>query len=48
MRAVIYSTVLPAIVGLAAAARSVGLEPVAVITPRAARSPQAPRDATRS
>ena len=41
MRAVIYSTVLPAIVGLAAAARSVGLEPVAVITPRAARNPQA-------
>jgi methionyl-tRNA formyltransferase len=41
VRAVIYSTVLPAIVGLAAAARSVGLEPVAVITPRAARNPQA-------
>ena len=31
MRAVIYSTVLPAIVGLNAAARSVGIEPVAVI-----------------
>lgn len=41
MRAVIYSTVLPAIIGLAAAARSVGVEPVAVITPRAARNPQA-------
>ena len=41
MRAVIYSTVLPAIVGLGAAARSVGIEPVAVITPRAARNAQA-------
>jgi methionyl-tRNA formyltransferase len=41
VRAVIYSTVLRAIVGLAAAARSVGIEPVAVITPRAARNPQA-------
>jgi methionyl-tRNA formyltransferase len=41
VRAVIYSTVLPAIVGLSAAARSVGIEPVAVITPRAARNPQA-------
>ena len=41
MRAVIYSTVLRAIVGLDAAARTVGIEPVAVITPRAARNPQA-------
>ncbi len=41
VRAVIYSTVLPAIVGLDAAARSVGIEPVAVITPRAARNAQA-------
>ena len=41
MRAVIYSTVLPAIVRLSAAARSVGIDPVAVITPRAARNPQA-------
>jgi methionyl-tRNA formyltransferase len=37
VRAVVYSTVLPAIVGLSAAARSVGIETVAVITPRAAR-----------
>ena len=41
VRAVIYSTVLPAIVGLQEAARSVGIEPVAVITPRAARDAQA-------
>ena len=41
VRAVIFSTVLPAIVGLDAAARSVGLEPVAVITPRAARNAEA-------
>ena len=41
MRAVIFSTFLPAIVGLDAAARSVGLEPVAVITPRAARNAEA-------
>jgi len=41
VRAVIYSTVLPAIVRLSAAARSVGIDPVAVITPRAARNPQA-------
>jgi len=41
VRAVIYSTVPPAIVGLDAAARSVGVEPVAVITPRAARDAQA-------
>ena len=41
VRAVIYSTVLPAIVGLRDAARSVGIEPVAVITPRAARDAQA-------
>lgn len=41
VRAVIYSTVLPAIVGLRDAARSVGIEPVAVITPRAARDAHA-------
>ncbi len=41
MRAVIFSTVLPAIIGLDATARSVGLEPVAVITPRAARNAEA-------
>lgn len=41
MRAVIYSTVPAAIAGLDAAARSVGIEPVAVITPRAARDAQA-------
>ena len=41
VRAVIFSTVLPAIVGLDAAARSVGLEPVAVITPRATRNAEA-------
>ncbi len=41
MRAVIYSQVPPAIIGLDAAARSVGVEPVAVITPRAARDEQA-------
>ncbi len=34
MRVVIYSTVLPAVLGLDAVARSCGLEPVAVITPR--------------
>jgi methionyl-tRNA formyltransferase len=41
VRVVIYSTVLPAIAGLHEAAVSVGLEPVAVITPRAARNAQA-------
>ena len=41
MRAVIYSTVLPAIVGLTELARSVGVEPVAVITPRAVRDARA-------
>lgn len=41
MRGVIYSTVLPAIIGLDRAARSVGIEPVAVITPRAARDARA-------
>ena len=41
MRAVIFSTVLPAIANLVDAARSVGLEPVAVITPRSARDEQA-------
>ena len=34
MRVVIYSTILPAVAGLDAVARSCGLEPVAVITPR--------------
>jgi methionyl-tRNA formyltransferase len=34
VRAVIYSSVLPALVGLDAMARSCGFEPVAVITPR--------------
>lgn len=37
IRAVIYSTVLPAIEGLTALSKSVGITPVAVITPRAAR-----------
>ena len=41
MRAVIYSTVMPAIVGLVEHAGSVGIEPVAVITPRAARDAEA-------
>jgi methionyl-tRNA formyltransferase len=41
VRAVIYSSVPPAIVGLDAAARSVGVEPVAVIAPRAARDANA-------
>jgi methionyl-tRNA formyltransferase len=41
VRAVIYSTVLPAIVGLTELARSVGVEPVAVITPRAVRDARA-------
>jgi methionyl-tRNA formyltransferase len=41
VRAVIYSTVMPAIVGLVELARSVGIEPVAVITPRAARDSEA-------
>jgi methionyl-tRNA formyltransferase len=41
VRAVIYSTVLPAIVGLTELARSVGVEPVAVITPRAVRDAHA-------
>ena len=40
MRAVIYSMIAPAIVGLAGAARAAGIEPVAVITPRAARDQQ--------
>ena len=34
MRAVIYSTVLPAIQNLTELARAEGIEPVAVITPR--------------
>lgn len=34
MRVVIYSMILPAVVGLAAGAKGAGLEPVAVITPR--------------
>ncbi len=38
MRAVIFSMIPPAIVGLAEAARAAGIEPVAVITPRAFRS----------
>jgi methionyl-tRNA formyltransferase len=38
MRAVIYSTVPPVIENLTGLARSVGIEPVAVITPRAARN----------
>lgn len=37
MRAVIFSTVLPAIAGLVASARSVGIEPVAVLGPRHVR-----------
>ena len=37
MRAVIYSMIPPAITGLDEAARAAGLEPVAVITPRATR-----------
>jgi methionyl-tRNA formyltransferase len=37
VRAVIFSNVLPAITGLTAAARSVGVEPVAVLGPRKAR-----------
>ena len=41
MRAVIYSTVLPAIANLTELAQSVGVTPVAVITPRAARNRQA-------
>ncbi len=41
MRAVIYSTVPPAVHGLVAAARSVGIEPVALLTPRAARDAEA-------
>jgi methionyl-tRNA formyltransferase len=40
VRAVIYSMIAPAIVGLAGAARAAGIEPVAVITPRAGRNPQ--------
>lgn len=40
MRAVIYSMIPPAIVGLVEAARAAGIEPVAVITPRAARDPE--------
>jgi len=38
MRAVIYSMIPPAILGLAEAARAAGLEPVAVLTPRGVRS----------
>ena len=38
MRAVIYSTIPAAILGLAEAARAFGLEPVAVLTPREVRS----------
>ena len=41
MRAVIFSNVLPAITGLTAAARSVGIEPVAVLGPRRVRDPVA-------
>lgn len=41
MRAVIYSTVLPAIENLVVCARSVGITPVAVITPRAVRDSHA-------
>lgn len=41
MRAVIYSSVLPAILALDATARSVGIEPLAVIAPRAARDAEA-------
>ena len=41
MRAVIYSTVLPAIENLVMCARSVGITPVAVITPRAVRGSHA-------
>jgi methionyl-tRNA formyltransferase len=41
VRAVVYSTVMPAIAGLVELARSVGIEAVAVITPRAARDANA-------
>ncbi len=41
MRAVIYSTVLPAIANLTELAQSAGITPVAVITPRAARDSEA-------
>ena len=41
MRAVIFSTVPPAVHGLVASARSVGIEPVALLTPRAARDAEA-------
>lgn len=41
MRAVIYSTVLPAIQNLTELARAEGIEPVAVITPRFARNADA-------
>ena len=41
MRAVVYSMVMPAIVGLVEHARAAGIEPVAVITPRAARDAEA-------
>jgi methionyl-tRNA formyltransferase len=34
VRVVLYSTILPAVTGLSAVARGLGLEPVAVITPR--------------
>jgi methionyl-tRNA formyltransferase len=40
MRAVIFSMIAPAIVGLSEAARAAGIEPVAVLTPRAARDEQ--------
>ncbi|MBA2295900.1 MAG: hypothetical protein H0W16_12295 [Actinobacteria bacterium] len=41
MRAVIYSTVLPAIEHIVASARSVGITPVAVLGPRAVRDAEA-------
>ena len=43
MRAVLYSSVVPAIENLVAAARSLGVEPVAVLTPRKIRDAQAAR-----
>ena len=41
VRAVIFSTVPAAVHGLVASARSVGIEPVALLTPRAARNAEA-------
>ena len=41
MRAVLYSSVVPAIENLVAAARSLGVEPMAVLTPRRIRDAQA-------